>query len=214
MTLHFRYISFAVAGAFALAACKPASSDKTSGNVVQASAPDSFQVTFVTSRGPFVVTINRRWAPRGADRFMELVNAGFFDEDRFFRVVPGFVAQFGLNDSPRTNEQWDEKRIPDDSVRHTNARGTLVFATQGPDSRSHQLYVNLADNAQLDAMGFAPIGRVVQGMNVVDSLYSGYGDTPSQQLIQSLGNSYLNRVYPKLDYVKTARVTLPGSHVP
>lgn len=170
-------------------------------------APDSFRVTFETSRGPFVVQVNRAWAPRGADRFLELVKSNFFDEDRFFRVVPHFVAQFGLNDKPAINDAWDRKRIADDSVRHTNARGTLVFASEGPNSRSHQLYVNLADNGRLDNLGFAPIGEVVQGMSAVDSLYSGYGDKPDQQFIQTLGNSYLARMFPKLDYIKTARVT-------
>ena len=149
----------------------------------------------------------RAWAPRGADRFLELVQSGFFNDDRFFRVVPGFVAQFGLNDKPKLNEQWDNKRISDDSVRQTNARGTLVFATEGPNTRAHQLFLNLVDNARLDGLGFAPIGRVVQGMAVVDSLYSGYGDQPNQEMIGSLGNSYLARIYPKLDFIKTATVS-------
>jgi len=170
-------------------------------------APDSFRVTFETSKGPIVVQVNRAWAPRGADRFFELVKSNFFDEDRFFRVVPHFVAQFGLNDKPAINDAWDKKRISDDSVRHTNARGTLVFASEGPNSRSHQLYFNLADNGRLDQLGFAPIGQVVQGMDAVDSLYSGYADKPDQQLIQTLGNSYLARMFPKLDYIKTAKVS-------
>lgn len=169
-------------------------------------APDSFQVTFQTSRGPFVVGVTRAWAPRGADRFYALVQSHFFDEDRFFRVVPGFVAQFGINDSKRVNEHWDSQ-IADDPVSQSNARGTIVFATEGKDTRTHQLFINLADNARLDPMGFAPIGRVVQGMDVVDSLYSGYGDSPDQGMIQSLGNSYLARMYPKLDYIKAATVT-------
>jgi cyclophilin family peptidyl-prolyl cis-trans isomerase len=162
---------------------------------VAAPPPDSFRVTFQTSRGSFVVAVTRSWAPFGADRFRELVQAHFFDDDRFFRVVPGFVAQFGINDKPNVNAQWDDKHIPDDSVRHTNARGTLTFATEGPHGRSHQLFVNLADN------------RVVQGMDVVDSLYSAYGDDPRQPMIQSLGNSYLTRMFPKLDYIKTATLT-------
>jgi len=178
--------------------------------IVTGPAPDSFRVTFTTSRGPFVVQVVRAWAPLGADRFFQLVQSGFFDEDRFFRVVPGFVAQFGLNDKPAINNAWDAKRIPDDSVRQTNARGTLVFATEGPQTRSHQLFINLADNARLDALGFAPIGRVVSGMAAVDSLYSGYGDEPDQHLIQTLGNSYLARMFPKLDYIKTATLD-PGA---
>jgi peptidyl-prolyl cis-trans isomerase A (cyclophilin A) len=169
--------------------------------------PDSFRVTFETSRGPIVVAVQRSWAPKGADRFRELVQAGFFDDDRFFRVVPGFVAQFGINDKPKVNDDWDGKRIVDDSVKQTNRRGTIVFATQGPNTRTHQLFINLADNERLDRMGFAPIGRVVQGIAVVDSLYSGYGDSPDQQFIQTIGNSYLTRTFPKLDYIKTAKIT-------
>jgi len=168
-------------------------------------SPDSFRVAFETSRGPFVVQVLRAWAPQGADRFYQLVQQHFFDDTRFFRVVPGFVVQFGLGGDPKKNEPWD-KRIPDDSVRQTNARGTIVFATQGPNTRTHQLFINLGDNARLDGMGFAPIGRVVQGMAVVDSLYSEYGESPDQQFIQTLGNSYLDRTFPKLDRIKTAKV--------
>ena len=135
------------------------------------------------------------------------MQAGFFDDDRFFRVVPGFVAQFGINDKAKVNDEWDGKRIVDDSVKQSNRRGTIVFATQGPNTRTHQLFINLADNPRLDRMGFAPIGRVVQGMAVVDSLYSGYGDSPDQQFIQTIGNSYLTRTFPKLDYIKTAKIT-------
>ncbi|HEY4216479.1 MAG TPA: peptidylprolyl isomerase [Gemmatimonadaceae bacterium] len=180
--------------------------------IVTGPAPDSFRVTFNTSRGPFVVQVTRAWAPLGADRFFQLVQSGFFDENRFFRVVPGFVAQFGINDKPAINNTWDAKRIPDDSVRQTNARGTLVFATEGPQTRSHQLFINLADNARLDPLGFAPIGRVVEGMNAVDSIYNGYADEPDQHFIQTLGNSYLARMFPKLDFIKTATVAPIGSH--
>lgn len=170
--------------------------------------PDSFRVAFETSRGSFVVQVNRAWAPLGADRFYDLVQQHFFDDTRFFRVVPGFVVQFGLSGDPKKNEPWD-KRIADDSVRQTNARGTIVFATQGPNTRTHQLFINLGDNARLDEMGFAPIGRVVDGMSVVDSLYSEYGESPDQQFIQTLGNSYLDRTFPKLDRIKTAKVSTP-----
>ncbi len=197
-----------VAATACLAACDTHTASSANQQTRAGPPPDSFQVTFQTSRGPFVVQVVRAWAPRGADRFLELVQSGFFNDDRFFRVVPGFVAQFGLNDKPKLNEQWDSKRISDDSVRQTNARGTLVFATEGPNSRAHQLFVNLVDNARLDGLGFAPIGRVVQGMAVVDSLYSGYGDQPNQEMIGSLGNSYLARIYPKLDFIKTATVSM------
>jgi peptidyl-prolyl cis-trans isomerase A (cyclophilin A) len=171
-----------------------------------APAPDSFRVAFETSRGTFVVAVTRAWSPKGADRFHDLVQSGFLDDNRFFRVVPHFVAQFGLNDKPAINDQWDAKRLVDDSVKHSNTRGTLVFATQGPNTRAHQLFINLADNARLDGMGFSPFGRVVKGMDVVDSLYSGYGESPDQQMIGTLGNSYLTRTFPKLDYVKTAKI--------
>jgi peptidyl-prolyl cis-trans isomerase A (cyclophilin A) len=192
------------------AACtdKSASSDTTAATTATAAtaqAPDSFRVAFETSRGPFVVQVLRAWAPRGADRFYDLVQQHFFDDTRFFRVVPGFVVQFGLSGDPKKNEPWD-KRLPDDSIRQTNARGTIVFATQGPNTRTHQLFINLGDNARLDGMGFAPIGRVVEGMSVVDSLNSEYGESPDQQFIQTLGNSYLDRTFPKLDRIKTAKV--------
>lgn len=170
-------------------------------------APDSFHVVFETSRGPFTVLINRAWAPKGADRFHELVEQGFFTDEKFFRVVPGFVAQFGLSGDPKHNESWDGKRLMDDSVKQSNVRYTLTFATQGPNTRTHQLFLNLADNQKLDGMGFAPIGKVVAGMSVVDSLYSEYGEAPDQQFIQTLGNSYLDRTFPKLDYIKSAKIT-------
>ena len=197
-------VGLAVMGSILAIGC----SSKDSGSappVVIGPAPDSFRATFETSRGPFVVEIKRAWAPKGADRFYELARSHFFDENRFFRVVPEFVAQFGLSNDLKLNEKWD-KPIADDSVRESNLRGTLTFATQGPGSRTHQLFFNLKDNARLDKMGFAPIGRVVDGMQVVDSLYSGYGDEPNQRMIQSLGESYLRRNFPKLDYIKKVRV--------
>jgi peptidyl-prolyl cis-trans isomerase A (cyclophilin A) len=169
-------------------------------------APDSFRVTFETSRGPFVVGCIRAWAPHGVDRFYQLVNGHFFDQTRFFRVVPGFVAQFGLSADPSGNAAWDAP-IPDDSVRQSNKHGVLSFASQGPNTRTHQLFLNLADNAQLDGMGFPPICKVVEGLSAVDALYSGYGEAPDQTAIQMQGNAYLNRTFPKLDYIKTARIT-------
>jgi peptidyl-prolyl cis-trans isomerase A (cyclophilin A) len=169
-------------------------------------SPDSFRVAFETSRGNFVVQVVRAWAPQGADRFYDLVQQHFFDGERFFRVVPGFVAQFGLTPDPKANASWDAKPIADDSVRQSNTHGMVSFASMGPNTRTHQLFINLADNAQLDGMGFPPLGRVVDGLSVVDSLYSGYGDTPDQIMIQSQGNSYLDRAFPKLDYIKTARI--------
>lgn len=172
-----------------------------------ATAPDSFRVTFATTRGSFVVQVNRSWAPKGADRFYDLVQHHFFDDSRFFRVIPGFVAQFGLAGNPHANDAWDEKPITDDPVTHSNLRGTLTFATEGPDTRTHQLFLNLVDNARLDKLGFAPIGHVIKGLSVVDSIYSGYGDTPEQDFIQKLGNPYVDRTYPKLDHIESVRLT-------
>jgi cyclophilin family peptidyl-prolyl cis-trans isomerase len=174
--------------------------------VVVGPAPDSFRVAFTTSRGTFVVEARRAWAPRGVDRFYELVGDGFFDENRFYRVLPGFIAQFGANDDKKRNEQWEATPIADDPAREKNRRGTLSFANLGPGTRTHQLFVNLKDNASLDAQGFAPIGRVVEGMPVVDSLYDEYGEIPKYQLIATLGNKYLARMFPKLDYITTARI--------
>lgn len=185
------------------AACK---SDPQPVMTVHAPAPDSFKVTFETSKGPFVVQVNRAWSPIGADRFYELVGEGFFDDSYFFRVIPDFIVQFGANNDRKRNEAWEAKPIKDDSVKESNKRGTLTFAMQGEDSRAHQLFVNLSDNPQLDTQGFAPIGRVVSGMGAVDSLYNGYQESPSYHLIATLGNSYLNRMFPKLDLIQTARI--------
>ena len=169
-------------------------------------APDSFRVTLETSRGPVVVEALRSWAPNGVDRFHALARTHFFDENRFFRVVPGFIVQFGLAGDPKANEPWDDKPIPDDPPRQSNVRGTITFATEGPNTRTHQIFVNLADNPRLDKLGFTPIGRVVSGMAAVDSIYAGYEEEPSQRMIQRLGNPYLARMFPKLDYIRTARV--------
>lgn len=179
---------------------------------MNATAPDTFRVRFETSQGPFVVEAYRGWAPRGADRFYNLVRHGFYDGTHFFRVLDGFVAQFGISGDPRISAAWRPARIPDDSVRASNERGTITFATSGPDSRTTQLFVNLADNSRLDTMGFAPFGRVVRGMGTVDSLYAGYGEGaprgegPSQERIQQRGNAYLRAEFPKLDSIASARI--------
>jgi peptidyl-prolyl cis-trans isomerase A (cyclophilin A) len=185
------------------AACGGSSRDAAA--VPAGPAPDSFRVAFATSKGTFVVAAHRTWSPNGADRFYALVRSGFFDENRFFRVLPGYIAQFGINDQKKVNERWDTP-IPDDPRRESNARGTLVFTSSGPDTRAHQLFINLKDNPKLDPQGFVPVGRVVSGMEVVDSLYNDYGDDPKQQLLATLGNNYLLRMFPKLDYITTARI--------
>lgn len=174
--------------------------------VPSGAAPDSFRVAFTTNKGTFVVQANRDWAPNGADRFYALATSGFFDDNRFFRVLPHYIAQFGINDKKAVNEQWDKQPLADDPRKESNARGTLVFTTSGPNSRSHQVFINLKDNPKLDTQGFVPFGRVVSGMEVADSLYDDYGDDPQQHLISTLGNNYLLRMFPKLDYIISAKL--------
>jgi peptidyl-prolyl cis-trans isomerase A (cyclophilin A) len=169
-------------------------------------APEVYRVNFDTSRGPFVVEITRAQAPNGADRLYNLVKAKYFDESRFYRVVPGFMVQWGAAADPRVSQAWDQG-IPDDPVKATNARGTITFAASSqPNSRTSHLFINYVDNARLDQMGFAPIGKVVSGMEFVDQIYSGDGERPDQMQIKELGNDYLKRDFPNLDYIKTARI--------
>jgi peptidyl-prolyl cis-trans isomerase A (cyclophilin A) len=170
-------------------------------------APAQFKVQFETSKGPFVVEVHRQWAPNGADRFYELIQSGYYDEARFFRVVPNFVVQWGINKDPKLSQEWRQKPIKDDSVKQSNREGYITYAKSGPNTRTTQLFINLADNSpSLDSTGFAPFGRVTEGMDVVQRLYSGYGQTPQQNLIQTQGNAYLVSQFPKLDYIKTAKV--------
>jgi len=172
-----------------------------------AKAPATFRARFTTTRGTFVVSVTRAWAPLGADRFYNLVQAGFFDGARFFRVVPKFVVQFGLNGDPRANAAWESARLEDDPVKQTNARGRITFATAGPGTRTTQLFVNLKDNRGLDGMGFAPFGEVAAaGMAVVDAIYSGDGELPDQGRITTEGNRYLESQFPRLDYIKKAEI--------
>lgn len=174
--------------------------------------PDSFVVRVTTSRGPFDLKVHRDWSPRGADRLYWLVNHRFYDGVRFFRVVPGFVVQFGMPGDTTVSRLWRANRFPDDPVRRGNVRGTLSFAMGGPNTRTTQLFINLRDNQRLDAMGFSVAAQVVAGMDVVDSLYQGYGEGPprgkgpSQELISREGEAYLAREFPKLDRIVTARV--------
>jgi peptidyl-prolyl cis-trans isomerase A (cyclophilin A) len=176
-----------------------------------AKAPADFKVSFTTSAGNFVVEVHRDWAPLGADRFYNLVRRGFFTNASFFRVVPGFVVQFGLSADPAVNKVWEEAKIQDDPVKQSNKRGALVFATAGPNTRTTQLFINFGDNARLDGMGFAPFGEVVEGMDVVDKIYAGYGEQPRQDLITEQGDAYLSKNFPKIDKIKIARVILPAT---
>jgi peptidyl-prolyl cis-trans isomerase A (cyclophilin A) len=175
-----------------------------------AKAPAAFQVKFTTSAGDFVVDVHRDWAPLGADRFYNLVRRGFFTNASFFRVVPGFVVQFGLNADPAVNKVWETAKFQDDPVKQTNKRGSLVFATAGPNTRTTQLFINFADNGPLDRMGFAPFGEVTEGMDVVDKIYAGYGEQPRQDLITNQGDVYISRNFPKIDKIKLARVVPPA----
>ena len=178
----------------------------------QERAPNAFRVRFDTTKGPFVVEVHRDWAPRGADRFYNLAKVGFFDEIRFFRVIAGFMVQFGIQGDPAVAAAWREAQIQDDPVKQSNRRGMVTFATAGPNTRTTQVFINFKDNAGLDGQGFTPFGQVVEGMSVVDSLFSGYGEGqprgggPDQGRLQMEGNAYLKREFPKLDAVKTAKV--------
>jgi len=182
----------------------------------RAAAPDTFVVRFTTTRGPFDVQFIRAWAPRGADRVYYLVRNRYYDGVRFFRVLPGFVAQFGESGDPRIAKLWDVRTFPDDPVKQSNTRGTVTFATAGPNTRTTQLFVSTANNARLDKLGFAPLGRVVSGMNVVDSLYSGYGEGPpkgkgpDQDRMAAEGDAYLAKNFPKLDWIRSAKVVHEG----
>ena len=169
-------------------------------------APEVFRVRFETTRGGFTVEATRDWAPKGADRFYNLVRSGFYDGARFFRVVPGFVVQFGLPADPKLAAVWKTSNIADDPVKTSNARGTLTFATAGPNTRTTQLFVNFGNNRRLDAMGFAPFAKVVAGMEVVDALHPEYGERPDQGRIQAEGEGYLAQGFPRLDAIRTARV--------
>jgi cyclophilin family peptidyl-prolyl cis-trans isomerase len=177
------------------------------------SAPDRFGVRFETSEGEFVVEAHREWAPLGVDRFYNLVRAGFYDDSRFFRIRAGYIAQFGIAGDPQVAAIWRDRAFEDDPVRETNTRGRIAYAMTGPNTRTTQLYINLVDNAHLDDQGFAPIGEIIEGMEVVERLYAGYDESAGggmrggkQGKIFSEGNSYLDREFPKLTRLERAVV--------
>jgi peptidyl-prolyl cis-trans isomerase A (cyclophilin A) len=203
--------------AMALCAALLSSHDASAQNLANPAAlneraPATYKVKFDTSKGPFVIQVTRDWAPNGADRFYNLVKNGFYDNARFFRVVPGFMVQFGINGDPKVSSVWRTAGIKDDPVTQSNKRGYVTFATAGPDTRTTQVFINFADNAGLDRQGFSPFGQIVSGMNVVDSLHSGYGEGaprgrgPDQGRVQSEGNTYLMRDFANLDYIKKATI--------
>jgi len=176
-------------------------------------APATYKARFDTSKGVFVVDVRREWAPVGADRFYNLVKNGFYDENRFFRVISGFMVQFGINGNPQVSTPWRNAQIKDDPVKQSNKRGFITFATSGPNSRTTQVFINFGDNSRLDGMGFASFGQVSSGMNVVDQLYADYGEGapqgrgPNQGRIQGEGNAYLTRDFPNLDFVRKATIS-------
>lgn len=170
-------------------------------------APDKFKAKFTTSAGAFTVTVDRSSAPLGADRFYNLVRSGFYNDCRFFRVVEGFVVQFGIPADPAESALWKDANLNDDPVRDTNTRGKITYATAGANTRTTQLFISYSNkNARLDRMGFAPFGEVTEGMDVVDKLYSGYGEDPDQKRIESQGNPYLEAKFPKMDYIQKAEI--------
>jgi peptidyl-prolyl cis-trans isomerase A (cyclophilin A) len=193
----------------------PAKPDLMNPSALNAKAPDTFKAKFTTSKGDFVVQVTRAWAPRGADRFYNLVRAGFFTDCAFFRVLREprpFMAQFGISPKPAVAAAWERARIMDDPNKESNKRGRMTFATAGPNTRTTQLFINYGDNAFLDGQGFSPFGEVVEGMEVVDKFYSGYGEGapngrgPDQGKLQSEGKPYTDRYFPQLDHIISATI--------
>jgi peptidyl-prolyl cis-trans isomerase A (cyclophilin A) len=171
-----------------------------------APVPDVYRVSLETSKGELVIEVTKAWAPLGAERFYRLVQQKFYDNQRFFRVIRGFIVQFGLSGTPSVAARWSSRSIRDDKVTKSNTRGMVTYAMAGPNTRTTQIFINYANNSALDKDGFAPFGQVVKGMELVDGFYSGYGESPDQGMIQTQGNTYLQAKFPLLDYIKTARV--------
>jgi peptidyl-prolyl cis-trans isomerase A (cyclophilin A) len=175
-------------------------------------APATYKAKFDTSKGVFVIEVTRAWAPQGADRYYNLVKNGFFDNTRFFRVIPNFMVQFGISGDPALNTKWRVARIPDDKPAQSNTRGMVTFATSGPNARTTQVFINFKNNSRLDPLGFAPFGKVVSGMNMVDALNSEYGEGapdgrgPDQMRLQAEGNAYLAKDFPRMDFIKKATI--------
>ncbi len=175
-------------------------------------APETFKAQFETTKGKFTIEVTRSLSPNGADRFYNLVRSGYFKDLAFFRVVPGFMCQFGIHGDPSVSAKWRDANISDDPVKGSNTRGTITFATAGPNTRTTQLFINFGDNTRLDGMGFSPFGKVVDGMDVVDKINGEYGDGapfgagPAQDRIQNEGNAYLKKEFPHLDYIKSASI--------
>jgi peptidyl-prolyl cis-trans isomerase A (cyclophilin A) len=187
---------------------------------LRAKAPEVWRTRFTTTKGDVTIEVTRAWAPLGVDRFYNLVKNKFYDGAGFFRVLPGFVAQFGISARPAVSKVWNDAKIPDDPVTQSNLRGYLTFATAGPNTRTTQIFINLADNPRLDGMGFAPFAKVVEGMDVVDKFDSGYGEGaptgkgPDQGRITNEGKPYLDRDFPLLDSIKSAVILTAAAPPP
>jgi peptidyl-prolyl cis-trans isomerase A (cyclophilin A) len=177
--------------------------------LAKAKAPELYKVKFTTTKGDIVVEVHRDWAPLGADRFYNLVKIGFFDGEAFFRTIPGFVTQWGLHPNPAVNKAWMNATLKDDPVKQSNKRGMIVFATAGPNTRSTQFFINYGNNAALDRQGFAPFGTVIEGMDLTEKFFSGYGGDPDQDKITFQGKAYLDKAMPNLDKIATAKVIFP-----
>jgi peptidyl-prolyl cis-trans isomerase A (cyclophilin A) len=209
---------FLFAAVLVLGACNtlPKPENKTNPNASAQKpperVPDVYNVLFTTTRGPFTLEVHRDWAPKGADRFYKLVADKFYDGARFYRVRPKFVVQWGISKEPKLNELWKQLRLQDDAVKETNARGTIAFATDGPNTRTTEVFINLVDNKQLDARGFSPFGKVIDGMEVVNAFFPGYGEVqpkgsgvdPEKYMLE--GDRYIERSFPNLDGIISARV--------
>jgi peptidyl-prolyl cis-trans isomerase A (cyclophilin A) len=183
-------------------------------STLKARAPETFEATFHTTKGDFVVQVTRAWSPLGADRFYNLVKHGFFNGNPFFRIVMiqnGYIVQFGVTGNPAVNAAWQDANIPDEPVKQSNTTGMVTFAKSSmPNSRTTQLFINLGDNPGLDAQGFAPFGKVISGLDVLNNLYRGYGEQPDQGLIGSKGSAYFLKQFPKLDLINSATITSPA----
>jgi len=202
----------AAAGIKAEDADKSASSGFADPSKLTEKAPETFRAQFDTTKGKFTIEVTRSLAPNGADRFYNLVRSGYFKDIAFFRVIPGFMCQFGIHGDPAVSAKWREANIADDPVKGSNTRGAITFAKAGPNTRTTQLFINFGDNSRLDGMGFPPFGKVIEGMEVVDKINGEYGEGapggmgPNQGRVQMEGNAYLKKDFPNLDYIKSATI--------
>lgn len=185
----------------------PAARNLMDPSTMKSKAPAEYKVKLLTTQGVVLIAVHRAWAPIGADRFYNLVRGKFFDGSPIFRVIPGFMCQFGISPDPKVSSIWMNENIMDEPVKESNKRGYITFAkTQMPNTRSTQVFINYADNAGLDAQGFAPFGEVLEGMDIAEKFYSGYGGNPDQGALQQMGRAYFTKSMPKVDLIKTATI--------